>query len=1093
MTFLTRFGVRQPVPINLLMVAVLVGGLLSVLFLRREFLPEVTPDQAIITMVWPGASPGEIEDSMVIKIEDRLTELEDIREIQTTISEGGGAINVEFRPGTNLRAAYDDLKRLIDSITDLPPEAERLQVKLLEPRIPVIQVAVSGDVDERTLKRAARGIEEDLKSLSDMGEVVITGMRPYELSIEVDSAALAAHGLSMTELTDTVRGWMAETPGGTIRTSTLNINVRTMGIPERALEIRDLVVRSDERGPLIRLGDIATVRDAFTDVQVVSRFNGKPSVMLTTYKVGSQDLIRIAESVRYYVKGRNQEPLGLNNLQMMLGPHRVEAWELGRDSAYPIPVGVAIESNVDLARFVEERLDLLIRNATYGGILVFLTLLVFLNWRVALWVGVGLTLSLLGTLIFMHGTGITLNLLTMFGLIVVLGLLVDDAIVVAENIQTHHDRGTPALTAAIEATEEVSWPVVATILTSVVAFLPLMFIKGQIGELMGALPLVVACALIASLIEALLMLPSHVGHSLDKRDRRTILTGFGKWLRKAEAWRDDLFQNKLAHSYERLLDRLLRVRYITVAAALVVLMISITMVTTGRTGYNFLPVSDSEMFVIDAQVAVGTPIDETQRVAGVIERAVRAQPETRSISTMIGEVGDLNTGEATRGGAHTIQLYIELHPLETLTRPSDEVIQSIRDGLRGRIDEVERIAFQEIGGGPAGRAITLRVRGRDEERKLEAVRAIKERLAQFEGVYDIADDRNEGQLEYRLRLKPGAAAAGFDTIGVASQIRGFLFGLEAHVFAADREDIEVRVRLDEAARTRLATITDGWIVPTRPTAEPNANPDPAARAVPLSEIAEFVEGSTYSLIRRVDRNRVVTVTADTAPGFSASDIMGGMNLPELSQAFPGVRIERAGQQQQEIDAFSTLPLGFGAAVIGIYIILAWLFGSYLQPLVVMLVIPFGFIGVVWGHMLLGFDITFLSIIGFVALSGIVVNDSLILVKFYNQRRMEGMDIHDALLAAGRARLRAILLTTITTFLGLTPLLLEQSFQARFLIPMAISVSMGLVAATAIVLIVLPCYIAIFGDIKAVARYLWHGGRAPEATEQAADARFDPMA
>lgn len=1078
MTFLARFGVSQPVPINLLMAAILIAGLLSALFLRREFLPEVTPEQAVITMVVPGASPEEIETSLATKIEDRMTELEEIKEIRTLITEGGGMVTVDFRSGTDYRQAFDDVKRVVESITDLPRDAERLQVTLLEPRIPVIQAVIYGDLDEDVLKRAARNIEDELKSLPDMGEIVIGGIREYELSVEIRPEAILAHGLSMGQVTEAVRTWMAEVPGGTVRTSTLNINIRTRGVSEQAPDLAEMVLVADEQGPVVRLGDIAVVRDNFADMQLISRFNGRRAVTLTVYKVGDQDLVRIAETVRYYVRGRNQEPLDLTHFQRLLGTHKVQAWELGRDSLQPLPVGAMIESNVDLARFVEDRLDLLIRNAGYGGALVFLTLLVFLNWRVALWVGVGLTLSLLGTLIVMGMTGITLNLLTMFGLIVVLGLLVDDAIVVAENIQTHHDRGTPPLEAAVEATHEVSWPVVATIMTSVVAFLPLTFIQGQIGDMLGALPLVVACALIVSLFEALLMLPSHVGHSLENRRRRKLHTRFGVWLRKAEAWRDDLFQRRLANVYATALDRLMRVRYITISAAIAVLMISVSLVASGRTGYSFLPTSDAEMFTVQLSLPVGSPIDQTQRVVAVVEDAIRSQPETRSISTTIGEAGDLNTGQVMRASAHSAQMFVELFPLETLTRPSDEVIQSIRQELTGRIDEVERMTFSEIGGGPDGADITLRVRGRNEELKLEAVRAIKQRLAEFEGVYDIADDREAGQLEFQIRLKPSAAAAGLNTEMVASEVRGYLFGLDAHVFAANREDINVRVRLTEQARQRLNTIEQGWIIPFNPAGNPGLLEDPSMAAIPLSEVADIVDGTTFSAIRRVDRGRAITVTADTAPGFSASEIMGQLNIDAMSAEFPGVMIERAGAQQQEMDAFSTLPLGFGAALVGIYIILAWLFGSYLQPLVVMLVIPFGFIGVVWGHMLLGFDITFLSIIGFVALSGIVVNDSLILVKFYNQRRKQGLDVHDALLEAGRARLRAILLTTITTFLGLTPLLLEQSFQARFLIPMAISISMGLVAATVVVLVVLPCFMAIFDDIKWASRMLWYGGRLP---------------
>jgi multidrug efflux pump subunit AcrB len=659
-------------------------------------------------------------------------------------------------------------------------------------------------------------------------------------------------------------------------------------------------------------------------------------------------------------------------------------------------------------------------------VLVILTLLFFLNWRTAFWVTVGLLTALCGTLFIMYAVGVTLNLLTMFGLIVVIGLLVDDAIVVAENIQARHDRHESALEAAVRGTEEVFWPVVATIMTSIVAFLPLAFIKGQIGDLLGALPWVVTCALLMSLIEAILILPAHMGHSLVHRDRLRAAGHVGL-LGRFEARRDRLVMHGVVPAFGRLLEKMLLHRYVS-----------------------------------------------------RLEAAAGKQPETKTVSTMIGmqaSVDDTSGVTAAGFGTHFGQLFVELEAVEKREdagqRDSAGVIAAIRAEV-GELIEAESLGFTEIQGGPGGKDITVEVTGTDEARVDAVVIELKRMLGELEGVYDIADDNSDGQREVQISLKPGAAALGFSVADVARQVRGALFGLEAHVFSEREEDIDVRVRLDEASRESLHTIENLWLI------------GPMAQRVPLSEIASLSEGTSFNSIRRVDRRRAISVTADTAPGISPETIVAELTpaFRGLRRANPGIGIELSGRQRELGKAFGSLPLGFLAAMILIYVILAWLFGSYAQPFAVMLGVPFALIGVVWGHFILDYNLTFLSLIGFVALSGIVVNDSLILVQFYNRLRASGADMVDALVQAGRQRLRPILLTTITTVLGLTPLMLERSFQAKFLIPMAISIAFGLMSATVLILLVLPCLLMIFDDVRRLAYFLWHGRPRPEPAHHA---------
>ncbi len=1065
---LTSFGVRKPVVVNLLTVTILIAGIVAGLNLRREFFPESDPEAVILAMPYPGATPEEVEDALAIKIENALIDLDEVDEISASLAEGGGAMTIQLREGVDHLTALDEIERAIDSLQDLPDEAEEITTRLLEPRLPVIRIAVFGDVDEPTMKHAIRGVRDDLLSLPGMGEVLIDGVRDYEIRVDVNHDELLQLGLSLPSVAAAVQAWMNEVPGGTVKNIAGNIKVRTMGVPERADAIRDIVVAAQPDGRSITVGDIANVSENFVDEQVINRFNGKPAAVLTVFKVGKQDIVNIAKMARSYVLGRQGKSFDGGWLERRFGSDRYEAWKLGKVSPNPLPSGAQIASLSDLARFVEGRLDLLIRNATYGAILVFATLLLVLNWRAAMWVGVGLFIAISGTLVLMFAIDVTLNLLTMFGLIVVLGLLVDDAIVVSENIQTRHERGESAMKAAITGTHMVTWPVVATIMTSVVAFAPLRFVKGSIGDLLGALPLVVACALIMSLIESLFILPSHMAHSLEKRDKVGHEGGV-HWLRKFEDTRDHLIHRRIVPAYAKLLAFSLRHRYLAILITVAVFAVSISLVASKRVSFVFLSDSDSETVVVDLRMPIGTPIETTQRAVRQIEQAADSQSEVRSIASVVGQQANIDTGESSAAATHTAQMFIELFYVEERERESAQVIASIREQLEGQLVGVDRISFTEISGGPGGPDISVQISGERPERIGSAVAELKQMLAGFSGVVGIADDNDLGQAEQRITPRPeDVRAVGLTPRDVALQVRGFLFGIDAHTFADRQEDIDVRVRIDEASRRDLTAIEDSWLI------------TPTGQSVPLAEIAEIEQATTYSTIRRIDRKRAVTVTADTLPTVSPEDITAALKLDQLRSDFPDLKISYAGRQEQLGDAFASLPMGLAAACVMIYVILAWLFSSYVQPLIVMLIIPFTLIGVTWGHLLLGYDITFLSLIGMVALTGIVVNDSLILVEFYNHERAAGHGVYDSLIEAGKVRFRPIMLTTVTTVLGLTPLILEQSFQAKFLIPMGIAIAMGLLSATVLILVTLPCFILIFDDIRGGIYRLWTGHRRPTA-------------
>lgn len=1072
---LVDFCVRRSVPVTLLMWTILIGGTIALLTMRREFFPETAPQAARIVLVYPGASPKEIEESMARKIEDRVVDVEGVDRVETRLSEGTGGITVKLKAGTDADKAIEDIRLAIEQITDLPPDAERVRVFDFQPNFPTIMVTVASDAGEEYIKRELRAVRDDLKSLDGMGTLVEIGLRPREIHVDVDPTALLRHGIRLSEVSDRVRAAMAEVPGGTVRTESANLSIRTLGNAENVAAIKGIVLQSAVDGSTLRLGEIADVHENFDDIPQIRRFGGKPAGTLVAFKEGEEDAVEIAELVRGYVAARNGEPPRDFVRDRLI----VSAWERGYELGLTRPpVNGTLTQHNDLARIIEGRFELLSTNAMQGAALVLVVLLLGLNRVASFWVMVGIVIALACTLMFMQVTGVTLNLITMFGLLIVLGMLADDAIVMSENIvKRHKELGEPPLVAAVNGVTQVFWPVVGSVTTTIVAFVPLIFIKGDIGELLANLPTVVLIALGASLLEASFMMPNHMAHAL-VREERSAARG-GSWLDKklkplAEV-RERAIERMLA-VYERGVRWCLRERYIVLAATTAVLMISAGMVFGGRLAFVFLPADDTETVIVDFALPIGATMEQTSEVARRIETAARAQPEVQALTASLGSSVDFETGATNAAATHLGQIFLELSPVETRSRRSAEVIDSIRLAA-GNLDECETVKFQEVSGGPAGADISYEVRGADDAQVDAVVARIKAALAGFSGVKDISDDADDAQRELRIELTPQALAMGFTTADVAQQVRMAVFGSEAHTFAADREDIDVRVQFDAASRRRLSTIEELWLV------------SPMGTAVPLVEVADVREGRGYSTIRRVDRARTVTVSADcddaTNPEIVASAL--APEIASIAASTPGVVIDAAGRQKDLVDAFANFPLALAAAFLGIYVILAWLFESYLQPLAVMLAIPFGVIGIVWGHLLLGFDMTFLSLIGFVALAGVVVNNSLILVEFSNEMREKGVSLLDSLAKAGRVRLVPILLTTVTTLAGLSPLMLEQSFQARFLIPMAISLVFGLMSSTVLTLFALPAVMVVIDDIKRAVHRLWTGRSQADAAPTAAAA------
>ncbi|MEM0983898.1 MAG: efflux RND transporter permease subunit [Planctomycetota bacterium] len=1105
MSALAAFGVKKPVVANLVMFAIIGAGIIFGSRLTREFFPEIRPTQVSVSAPYPGAAPEEVEDALAVKIEDAIADLSDVKEINSTVTEGAASVLIEFKEGVNIDARVAEVKREMDALQDLPDATDRIIVTKIEAELPAVILALYGDVPERELKDAIRDIRDDLRTLPDMGELRIGGIRTDEIVVEVRPSALLEHNLGLADVADRINQAMIELPGGSIRAATSNVSIRSLGLEERAATVREVVVKSLPDGRVVRLDDVATVYDGFSDIPTISRLNGKPAVNLTVFQSGDDDYVTMADLVKAYVAGRNGEqfkPTVLERVSMLMAQfglkgqlaraetdedkaviqaqlddpwslipatNRIAAYQFGKKRS-DIALPGTLVTTTDLSRIVTGRLDLLTRNALFGGLLVFLVLVLLLNWRVSFWVAAGLLISLLGTVAVMYFAGVTLNVISMFGLIIVIGILVDDAIVVAENITARHEKGEPALVAAINGTRQVNWPVVATVLTSVCTFLPLALVEGQIGDFLGVLPVIVGVSLLVSLIESLFILPSHMGHSLKSADKaharhkEGILSKLDHRLDRGREW---FFGTLIVPRYMAVLRWCVRAPYTATAISVAIVIGSVGMIAGGRLEFIFFEEDDAETISVELSMPIGTPLAQTESILAIIEDAIESQgDDVASYFTSAGSISALDgSGAQSSFATHIGQIIIELKPVESRDRPSPVIIQDIRREF-GTLTGVKSLRIAAQQGGPGGAALNYTLVGNDQDQLEAAGDALMQHMATFAGVVDISTDSESGQRELRFDLKDGAAELGFTRASLGRQLQGFAFGIEAFTFAGEREDVDIRVLLPEDTRRSLAAIEDQYVF------------TPQGQPVPLREVANITEGEAYATIRRLDRKKAVAIQADVdrSTGANPDEVSAAIApfIADLPNQFPGVNVELRGRQQDFADSFATLPIGMAAACGLIYVILAWLFGSYTQPLVVMTAIPFASIGMIWGHVVLGYAMTFLSLIGFVALSGIVVNDSLIFMEFFNGKRRDGLDVREAALEAGRARVRAILLTTITTVIGLTPLLLEPSFQAKFLIPMAITICGGLISATGIILIVLPCLLVILHDIRRVLVGIWTG-------------------
>ncbi len=1058
----------------MLMVSIIVGGLYSSLTLVREMFPESRPNQIVISTPYPGATPVEVERGITVRIEEAIKNIKHIEKIESRVSEGMSVVQVTMTSGAkDIDQAVNEFKAAVDGIPrdELPEQAEQTLVTKFEPRLPVVSVALYGDVGEQMLKTSGRRLRDDLLLLPGISEVELTGVRKAELAVEVEPRRLIEYQLSLSGLAESIRQANLDLPAGQIKMPEQNVAVRTLGETDEAEAIAETIVRTLAGGQVVRVRDLGRVVDGFEDRDFRGRFNGRPAVDVVVYKSGDQDAIDIAGKVKAYVHGKQGRPLERDfRVRWGLAGDLERIWAQAHND--PWPAGIATELHTDLSQYIQDRLDLLKRNGWSGLVLVFLSLLVFLNWRVALWVVLGLMLAIGGAVLLMKMLGATLNLISMFGLIVVLGMLVDDAIVVAENIYARIERGEDPRTAAVRGAEEVTWPVLIAVTTTIGAFMPLLFIEGQIGDFMGILPVVVTCALSVSLLEALSILPSHLADSLRPVQRDLSSAPARHWLarlaRPIRGWQQHLVMDLLGSRYERVLRLAVSYRYVTVAVVLASLIVSVSVVVSGRLPFVFAQKMDSELLTVSLEMPVGTPAEQTEAVLKQVEEAVLQLPssELASIYTLVGvrlEFGEEGATGSAR--AHAGQAIIELRAVDERTRSSEEIIADLRKAT-ANIAGVNLLNFKPMQGGPGGAEIEIEVTSDRIDDLLAAAEELKSALAGFRGVYDIADDFEEGRREIQITLLDAARPLGFTTRWLATEVRGAFYGIEARTLQRDREDVDIRVRFPPEQRRSIYDLESMWIA------------TPTGRMVPFSEIARVEDDRGAASIRRVNQRRAIVVSADVDQSMgNAERIIADLAatvVPRLESSLGGLRIEFAGNKRETAKSFGSLRRDFVIALVVIFVMLAGLFKSYIQPLIVMTSIPFAFNGAVLGHLVMDYPLTILSLIGLVALAGIAVNDALVLVDFVNKERSEGMGAVEAVIQGGKRRLRPIILTSLTTILGLGPLMIETSWQARFLIPMAISISFGLAFATVLTLVVVPSVYMIVEDARIVGRRIWYG-------------------
>ncbi len=1040
MNGIIRWFANNHVAANLLMLSIAAAGIFSALTIKQEVFPELTMDIITIQVPYLGATPSEVEEAVCVRVEEQIQGVDGIKKMTSTASEGVGVVMVELNRGVDVRKALDDIKAEVDRIITFPEETEKPIISQVERKNQVIDLVIYGDASESTLKIIAEKTRDDLLAMPDITYVTLGGTRPYEISIEVSEENLQAYGLTLSMVTQAVKTGSMDLPGGSVKTDVGEILVRTKGQLYTGEEFGRIVVITALDGSQVTLDQIATIKDGFQDLDTATFLDGKRAALVSVYRTGDQGVLTVTEVAKEYVATMKDR----------------------------MPPGIELTTWHDRSTVYRGRMNLLGKNGVIGLILVFLTLTISLEFRLALWVTVGLMISFLGAFWMLPLFGVSLNMISMFAFIVSLGLVVDDAIVVGENVYTHRQMGHSRLKAAKLGTLEVGGPVTFAVLTTVVAFLPLAFVDGTMGKFMFNIPVVVIAILVFSLVESLLILPAHLSTIKIKEEDPNKAPNF--YARMKQGF-DGQVDKVIQKWYRPTLEFALSHRALVISLALSTLIVTMGWFVGGHIKFTFMPNVDADNLIAAITLPQGSTVDDALKVVEQLESSLTQtiaefeedrDPDADSIikhmSTSVGSQPRTNERSegAVSGGAHLIEVNAELMVAELRNIPSPEMAARWRE-LCGPITGAVAASFSaDLFRG--GKPIYVQLSSPDTEGLVAAGRALKEELAAYPGVQDITDSFREGKVEMKLNLKPEARTLGISLSDLARQVRAGFYGDEAMRLQRGRDEVKVMIRYPEDERRSLGNIESMRIR------------TPSGDLVPFSRVAQVDIGRGFASIERADRKRVVAVTAEINQAVANADEVNRdlreNIMPQLMADYPGLQFSMEGQQKERADSMSSLARGFIMAMMLVYVLLAVMFKSYLQPLIVMSAIPFGIVGAIWGHIVMGLNLTLISMFGVVALTGVVVNDSLIMIDFINRARKEGHSLSDALTRAGLRRFRPIMLTSVTTFAGLMPLILEKSLQAKFLIPMATSLGFGVMFATFITLLMVPVSYSVLAQMKA---------------------------
>jgi len=1059
---------RNHVASNLLMLVIVVAGIATMPTLVQELIPSIELDAVTVSTVYSGASPAEVEASITNRIEEQLEGIQGVKRIRSTSAEGASAVTVELLSGEDVRSRLDDIRAAIDAIDTLPAEAEESTVKQIEISKRVLNLAVAGGVDEWTLKRIAQDVRDEIVALPSVSEADLELERPYEITIEVSESTLRRFELTFDEVVRAVRRSSLDLPGGSLKTEAGEILLRAKGQAYWAEDFENiaLVTRSD--GTRLVLGDVARVVDAFEESDQRARFDGHPALLVSVYRVGGQKSIQISNEVRRYVE----------------------------EAQSRMPDGVTLTVWNDSSEVLSARLNTMIRNARGGFLLVVLILALFLRLRLAMWVSLGIPISFLGAVALMPHLGMSVNFVSLLGFIVVLGIVVDDAIVVGENTHTQQSKTGKKLLGAIRGAQTIVVPVTFGVLTTVAAFAPLAFLPGPMGRMTRVVPIVVISCLLFSLLESLFILPSHLAHGRKPLDAQPTTAVSRRWRRFQEAIARGLAY-LIGDLYRPTLERALEWRYLTAGIAISLLILTSGLVGGGWLKFVFQEDVEADFVVADLTMTQGTPAHVTADVVERIERALfevrdeldaKRDAESGSIFPHVMSVVGMQPFAAGRGGfpggrgrgaSNLGEVQVEVVGFQQREQGVAELTQRWRDAV-GEIPGAVELDFKSslIN---IGAPLEIELSGYDLHKLQLAAADTRRLLASYPGVFDVSDSFRGGKQELEYQILPSAETLGLTLSDLARQLRQGFYGAEAQKIQRGRDEVKVMVRYPSDDRRSLSDVERMRIRSADGT------------EVPFSRVARATLGMGFSTISHVDRRRVVTVTADVDPSVSnANEIVRSLKrgaLVDAIAAYPDVHHSFEGEQAEQRDFLRAQLIGMLASLLVIYVLLAVPLGSYVQPFIIMSAIPFGFVGAAWGHLLLGYKLTMYSVIGLVALAGVVVNSSLVLVDYVNRLAAGGTPLHEAIAEAGQARFRAILLTSLTTFAGLTPLMLETSMQARFMIPMAISIAFGVIFSSFITLFLVPCSYLVLEDVQR----LLGGRRAGETLTTAPNVIRHPSA